>query len=82
MISIYYPIIVTINEGGVIGEMHLLDSAMLKNVLLFAVIDWDIVTPEYTINLEFVFKSFEGHPEVDYVEEITQEEYNNLRSQL
>ena len=81
-ISIYYPIIVTINLDNGKGEIHLVDRSMLNDVRIFTVIDWDIVAPEYTINLDFVFKSFEGKPEVDYVEEITQEEYNTLRSQL
>ena len=81
-ISVYYPIIVTINQNNVIAEIHLVDRSMLNDVRIFTVIDWDIVAPEYTINLDFVFKSFEGKPEVDYIEEITQEEYNSLRSQL
>ena len=81
-ISIYYPIIATVNLDNGKGEKHLVDRSILNDVRIFTVIDWDIVTPEYSINLDFVFKALEGSPEVDYVEEITQEEYNNIKNQL
>ena len=82
----YYPIIATV-VGEVDGKIYifdinLYDSNLLRDVYVFCVINWDITTPQETINLNKILKSFEGSPVIDYIEEITQEEYNNLRNQV
>lgn len=85
-IVIYYPIIATVaaevDNKIYIFDINLYDSNNVTSVVLFCVVHWDITTPQETINLNKILKSFEGSGIENYIEEITEEEYNYIKNQV
>ncbi len=82
LINGMYPMIASINVNGGEVEVHISDMDLITEVTKFKVISWDNIVQEEIVNLDRVLKELEGQIYENYIEEITQEEYNNLKNEL